>query len=322
MAAKLAPRGRPRKPRPTGAVTSTVHRILDAAELIGQQPQPDDTERAYLARQLVQATLPHRSPKGTPPIWFRTNGQLTLTIRPGYKINPTTRQPVCIGYPFGTIPRLLMFWITTEAVRTNNQRLELGDTLASFMRTLGLDPQRGGVRSDATRLRDQMERLFRATISFEHRTDTSASWLDMQVAPRGQLWWDPKQPEQTVLFGSWIELGEDFYKAIVSAPVPVDVRALQAFKNSPLALDLYAWATYRFFTASRNNKAVKITWQQLQAQFGADYSEDENGRKNFKRKAKEALRKVLIVYPALRIEETIGGLLISPGHPLIAPKPE
>jgi hypothetical protein len=31
-----------------------------------------------------------------------------------------------IGYPFGSIPRLLLFWITTEAVQTKVRRLELG----------------------------------------------------------------------------------------------------------------------------------------------------------------------------------------------------
>ena len=36
------------------------------------------------------------------------------------------------GYPYGTIPRLLLFWMTTEATRTKSRRLELGNSLAAL----------------------------------------------------------------------------------------------------------------------------------------------------------------------------------------------
>jgi hypothetical protein len=36
-------------------------------------------------------------------------------------------------------------------------------------------------------------------------------------------------------------LAEEFYRALINNPVPVDMRAL---KQSPLALDLYALATH------------------------------------------------------------------------------
>ena len=42
-----------------------------------------------------------------------------------------------IGYPYGTLPRLLLFWITREALRTNSPRIELGNSLAKFMEELG-----------------------------------------------------------------------------------------------------------------------------------------------------------------------------------------
>src|SRR5579862_8277158 len=104
-------------------------------------------------------------------------------------------------------------------------------------------------RSDARRWRDKMERLFRSTISFDYKQGSSQiqghSWLDMQVAPKGELWWDIRTPQQTTIWGSWIELGEDFHNALISAPVPVDMRALKALKNSAMALDLYAWAVWR-----------------------------------------------------------------------------
>ncbi len=260
-------------------------KILDAAQEILAHPLTPEDEKAFIARQLVQVTLPHSDP-GNIPIWTRANGDLTLAIRPGWDF----KNNQSLGYPCGTIPRLLLFWITTEALRSGNRKLILGDTLAGFMRELELDPQRGGPRSDAARLKKQMERLFKATISFEYRqrqnTIEKTRWLDMQIAPEGELWWDLSQPEQGALFGSWIELGEKFHQAIMASPVPVDMRALRALKHSPLALDLYAWSTYRVFTVTQKGKPQFISWRGMQEQLGADYSDI----KNFYRKIKEAFR--------------------------------
>jgi hypothetical protein len=119
-----------------------------------------------------------------------------------------------------------------------------------------LDPNTGGgKRGDAYRLKQQMRKLFKATISFHENMQEphrhGERWLDMQIAPMGELWWDPKQPEQGTLWGSWVELGEKFFQAITAAPVPVDTRVLRALKKSPLALDLYAWATWRVFKLQR-----------------------------------------------------------------------
>lgn len=283
-------------------------KLLDAVVEIRENPDTPESEKAFLARQLVQVTLPHSSP-GNVPIWKRQNGNLTLSIRPGW--NHAKDEP--IGYPFGTIPRLLLFWLTTETLRTGSRRLELGDSLAGFMRELGLDPSTGGgPRSDAKRLRDQMERLFRATISFDYRQDTGpiqgSRWLDMQVAPKGELWWDIRQPDQATIWGSWIELGEDFHNALVSAPVPVDMRALQALKRSPLALDLYAWAVWRSYTVAKGGKPQFIPWRGLMQQMGSDYSDPDN----FRKKTKAALRKVQAVFPGLKIEDADGGFNILP----------
>lgn len=284
--------------------------LLDAATAI--RLDPDKAEAAYLARQLVQATLPHKDP-GNVPEWTRTNGDLVLSIRSGRTTDPKTAKRKNIGYPYGTIPRLLLFWMTTEALRTGSPRLELGKSLAAFMRQLGLDPSRGGKRSDAKRLRDQMQRLFRATISFEQIQGNKQSWLDMQIAPKGMLWWDEKQPEQHTLWDSWIQLSEDFYNAITAAPVPVDVRALKALKRSPLALDLYAWATYTAYQTQRNSQSRSIAWELLHKQFGAEYSD----KKDFAKKAWGALRKIQTVYPDLGIERVRGGVKVLPCCPAI-----
>lgn len=297
----------PIEKKPLKKINRVQKKIIDAAVNIMETPETPSQEKAFLARQLVQVTLPHSNP-GNVPAWKRTNGNLTLLVRSGW--DDKKDQP--IGFPYGTLPRLLLFWITTEALRTKSRRLELGNSLASFMRELGLDAGRGGKRSDAYRLHNQMERLFRATISFIQREEIegrhSKSWVDMQVAPKGKFWWDICDPEKPMLWGSWIELGEDFYNAIISSPVPVDMRALRALSKSPMALDLYAWATWRSFTVSKKSEQQFIPWSGLAQQLGADYGNLDD----FRRKFKAALRKVKAVYSTLKIEDIDGGVIVLP----------
>ena len=115
------------------------------------------------------------------PVWTRTNGNLTLGIQQGYDLK--TSEP--IGYPFGSIPRLLLFWITTEAVQTKRRKLELGNSLSSFMRQLGLDSNTGrGKRGDATRLREQMRRAIpEADLHTEEPNVRAALDVAFRVAP-------------------------------------------------------------------------------------------------------------------------------------------
>lgn len=271
---------------------------------------PDKTESAFMARQLVQATLPHKNP-GNVPVWSRTNGGLTVSIQPGLDVK---KQKVT-GYPYGTIPRLLLFWLTTEAVRTNSPRIELGNNLAQFMEALGLNPRMGGKRSDVKRLQDQMRRLFHSRISFS-QTSKGEAWLNMQVTSKGMLWWDTKQPSQPTLWENWIQIGEDFFKAITSAPVPVDMRALMALKKSPLALDLYAWATYTAYQTQKTGQSRSISWEILHEQFGAEYRDV----KEFARNAWRCLLKVQTVYPDLIIERVRGGINVLQSKPSITIK--
>jgi Plasmid encoded RepA protein len=110
---------------PGGKLTPKQLKLIDTAAAI--RTDPENVEWAFMARQLVQCTLPHRNP-GNIEAWQRKNGNLSLVIRPGWNHD----EQRSIGYPYGSIPRLLLFWIVTEAKRTHNRRLELGHSLADF----------------------------------------------------------------------------------------------------------------------------------------------------------------------------------------------
>jgi hypothetical protein len=288
------------------ALTKQQKKIIEASVTIGRE-QPTDQDKAFLARQMVQTTLPHADP-GNVPVWSRTNGNLTLIIQQGYNADQTP-----VGHPYGIIPRLLLYWMTTEALRTKKRRLELGSNLAEFMKEIGLDPKGKGKRSDRVRLEEQMNRLFSANIRFEvslakdGRTGKLSEY--MRVARRAEFWWTPKQPEQEALWQSYIELDPDFFKAITASPIPMDIRALRAIKNSALALDLYSLLTFQAFSASASDRPRFMDWRQLQAGLGTDYAD----QRNFRKEVKSALLKIQTVYPNLVIGERQGGIEVMPG---------
>ena len=185
-------------------------------------------------------------PRRLRPSWLRRTGNSSLIIQPGWD----GEADKTFGYPYGSIPRLLLFWITTEVQHTKNRddlsdlekrTLQLGRSLNDFMRAVGLNPNTGGgKRGDGKRLHGQMDRLFNSRISFQQTTEIQhlkgRHSLNMEVAPESELWWDVRHPAQGSLWHSWIRLGEDFYKALIALPIPVDMRALRALKRSPLSL--------------------------------------------------------------------------------------
>lgn len=256
----------------------------------------------YMARALVQATLPHRKVAGNE--FKRVNGAFTLTILADSDI----------GLPYGTIPRLLLAWIVTEAVRTKSRDLVLGKTLSQFMEQLGLIPT-GGRWGTITRLKEQMQRLFAASFSCTY--DEGGSWAIKKINPvsKAILWWDLKQQNQMSLLDSTLTLGEDFYNEVINNPIPVDIRVLRAIKQSPMALDIYCWLTYRM---SYLKKKTMIPWESLQMQFGADYQQTAHGKRDFKRAFIRELKKVQILYPAAKVGTRIGCLVLEPSKTHIA----
>jgi hypothetical protein len=215
-----------------------------------------------------------------------------------------------IGLPYGTVPRLLTAWMTTEAVRTKERTLTLGHTLSEFMTQLDLIPT-GGRWGTITRLKNQMTRLFTCSISATYQ-DTG-TFLDegFRITDTVQLFWNPQDPAQAALWKSQITLSEPFFKEVITHPIPIDLRALKALKRSPMALDIYAWLTYRFFCLQRE---TSIPWQALQVQFGAGYPCDERGVRNFKSHFIEHLKKVCLIYPAALVEPTPHGLILRPSR--------
>lgn len=295
---------------PTSFIRPSTLKLVEEALAIEAEDAKAAGALGFMARMLVQATIPHRDP-GQVSAWGRRNGAFSLVIQPGVTIDALTHLPLSVGLPYGSLPRLLLAWISTEAVRTQEPLVVLGDTLSAFMRELDLVPT-GGRWGSITRLRMQMKRLFSSSISCTYEGEEQWANSGFRIADETHLWWDPKSPDQADLWQSTVTLGHKFYQELIEHPVPIDMRALKALRRSPLALDLYCWLTYRM---SYLRKDTMIPWQSLQAQFGADYRRE----RDFKSKFSESLRKVLTVYPAARANPTSNGLFIQPSRTHIKP---
>jgi hypothetical protein len=129
------------------------------------------------------------------------------------------------------------------------------------------------------------------------------------LAEEFELWWTPQRLPQANLGQSSVTLSQRFFEQLVEAPVPLDLRAIKALKRSPLSLDLYAWATRR---VSYLKRPLRIPWPTFQLSFGAGYAETPQGRSRFRANAIEALGRVKVVYPQLKIEVQRDGVLLYP----------
>ena len=189
--------------------------------------------------------------------------------------------------PYGTLPRLLLAWVCTEAVRTQSPELILGDSLSEFMRKVGIYSTSGDKH---TRLRNQMRRLFGCTVSLLYEDAHGEATMNAPIARLTEYWWSERQPDARSLWESRIELGEDFFNEIIRCPIPIDLNTLRAMKRSPLGLDLYLWLTYRTFNLKRS---LRLTWPVLYRQFGADpaRSNDKFTVRNFRADCLRELKK-------------------------------
>lgn len=286
-------------PEPS-ANSANIERLVNEALAIELEDAKEAGTLGFMARAMTLATLPHRAVSGS--VFQRKNGSFTLTLM----------SPPDVGLPFGTIPRLLLAWMTTEAVRTQSRELILGSSMSEFMSQLGLIAS-GGRWGSITRLKNQTTRLFSSTINARFSGDGGTAILNQVIADKAMLWWHPKSPDQVALWQSSVTLSEQFYKEIIEHPIPIDIRALKALKQSPMCLDIYIWMTYR---VSYLKNDVLIPWEALAAQFGSDY-----GRiRDFKDAFVKALRRVYVVYGNARFSVEEGGLLVRPSKTHISMK--
>ena len=295
---------------PVAAIREATPQALHHFTLADQVDQLVSASEAepdlgFMARLLTLCSLPRTNP-GNRLQYKRVNGPYTLimTATGDHKL------------PYGTLPRLLMAWLSTEAVRTQSREISLGDSLSEFMRTLGIYSSDGKAY---TRLRDQMDRLFHSSVELTYEHQQVRRFVASRVVDRGEFWWDPKRPDDRSLWDSKIELGEKFFNEVINRPVPLNMNALAALKRSALGLDFYLWLVYRTFAL---RAPLRLSWPTLYSQFGADPDKAGDNRtvQNFRTDSLRELKKIKMAWPELNYTTAKGVLILSPSTPLISPK--
>ncbi|RPW08439.1 replication protein RepA [Pseudomonas aeruginosa] len=291
------------------ALTPRVRHLIDEAVELEIEQARNAGATGYIAHFLAQATLPHTDPKTNH--FKRGTGKLSLSIvaNPDY------------GVPYGGLPRLLLAWMCTEAVRTGSPDLSLGRSQAAFLQSLDLHNDGRYI----ARVRDQSLRLVHSMITVGGADGDALHVRNILIAEEAFVFWSSRD---TVRRGAWessITLSTDFFKRLISAPVPLKMEALRALIKSPLAMDIYTWLVYRMFTlnvgASKGGKRlVHVPWTGLMMQFGSGYANTPKGLANFKTNFRLRLNEALLFYPEARnhIEETKDCLILTPARLHIA----
>ena len=140
-----------------------VNQLVSASEA--------DADLGFMARMLALCSLPRTNP-GNRLQYKRVNGPYTLYMIAGGDCK----------LPYGNLPRLLMAWVSTEAVRTGSREIVLGKSRSDFMRALGVYSSSGGKH---TRLRNQMKRLFGCSVSMTYEDKHGDQFVSSLIAERG-----------------------------------------------------------------------------------------------------------------------------------------
>lgn len=313
--------------RSAASMPAWVREVIEAHLAIEAEDAKQANALGFMARALVIATMPYKDqkhPDGTPKESFtRQNGDFRLRIVAGYDG----------GLPYGIYPRLLMSWVATEAVRSQSPVIELGDSLGVFLRdVMDLRSDSGGKRGSGPRVVEQMKRLFGSLVTAQYTGTQSGKrsfvLKNVMIADELELaeddlnaLWTPQDAHEAGKWQSKVRLTKNYFNECITSPVPIDLRAYKALRGSPMAMDLYTWATYRVSYTQRRTRPM--SWEALMMQFGSGYGQGvttEQGLKqavrDFKRAFLDALKLVLIVYPRLNCEVADNGfvLLPSPTH--------
>lgn len=257
-----------------------------------------------------KALIDHTGAKVAPQWWNRRNGNIDMTLRPAIIRGADGIQTP--KYPYGVIPRYLITWMITEAMREKSPVLSMGKNLSEFMDKLGMK-RTGGKNGTITRIRDQSKRLFLSSITVETtRTNGDLvvdSGLQWTFARGFELFFSNRDPEGEPLWNSTVELSAEFFESIMDSGFPVDLGALGALGGSPMKIDIYLWLAAR---AYRVKHPTLISWGLLAQQFGSE-ADPRKFREVFKRN----LNYALAVYPKANVEVQPEGLVLRRSAPAI-----
>lgn len=257
---------------------------------------------------LCQTFLPYRDPGDATRLWDVKQGKARMLLKAGEIFDKPNDNWVQVGLPYGARARLILAYINTRAVKTQNPIVDVEDSLTAFIKKLGLHNEGKTIGS----VKEQLRRLSAANINLAFETSAESVFQTKFEIVRSFDLWFPKDERQKVLWTSTIQLDDKYFNSLMDHAVPLDERALASLAHNAMAMDIYTWLAQRLHRV----KGVEfVAWANLKEQFGNGYDRMDN----FKRVFRETLKTVLTQYPDAKVEENKNkGLNLFLSRPPIA----
>jgi Plasmid encoded RepA protein len=278
-------------------ISGVAERRIEAAHQMFDI-QFDEPNLTFLNPILAQTSLPYVEPPDNLPFYKCENGNVATTIVRGTLRNPYTNKFVLQGYPFGVKPRLMLMHICTRVTLTRKKEIYLGGSLKEFQKHLGIGYSNGGERGSLGPTKDQLMRLTASHLQLFCSDIANKRYSMIHPAPMISKFdfWLPTGLHEVSKWEGMITIGDEVFKCLMDGNMPLRTEAIMALQNSPMALDVYSWLSFRLWRI-KESPLKPIPWSTLQNQFGPGYSRT----RDFKRAFKETLAAVLKVYPEAKV---------------------
>ena len=212
---------------------------------------------------LMQCFLPQGRKEGREHI--QHHGRVSLVVRAGWRMDPSTPGALTpAAIPWGSRARLVLHYVTSEAIRTQNPEIDMGQSLRNFLHRIGVPI--GG--KNARLVTEQVHDVAGADIILSGWEERRAVQHRATVANTVSFWLEYDERQQSFWRPS-MTLSREFFEAINSRPVPMDSRHIALLGRSARRIDLYCWLTYRTAGIPRGQAAV-IPLNRLQPIFAPD----------------------------------------------------
>ena len=224
----------------------------------------EDTGIGFLYSGWCQAALPHRRLPDDKE-WQIRSEHVNMVVAPGHR-SSSFGDAQKIGVPYGSRARLIRMGVPIG-----------GKSMLS--------------------IKDQAERISRCSFTFDLKGDKFSGIGRMNIFDKA-IFADGGAGEggQFPQIPSYL----NNFEQLTSHPVPLDEAAVRAISNNSMALDFYAWLSYRLHALKG---VTPVSWTALKGQFGGGFDSMRHFRQTFA----ENLRLALTVYRDARVEMTERG---------------
>lgn len=290
------------------SISKNEERLISSSCQISQRRATSE-EATYFHSIMCQVGLPRSKVAGTS--FERRCGEAVLLVKAGEIWNG--EQFVLQPIPYGSLPRLILSWMNTVALRERTPEIAVGNSASHFLKMLGKKVT-GGKTGTIHNFKIQIQALAACNMTLGLNLDERAHTFKGQPIKHFDARFGEDGVGNKSLWPETITFSDDYFNSLVDRAVPLDIRAFAALKGSALAMDVYCWLAQRLHRI--DGRPVLLRWANLRDQFGQEYV-GKDPANDFKKSFLKALDQALAVYPLAKVKRVKRGLLLMASHPPI-----